>query len=79
MYVDGHIVFLVLLSSGVDLVVTVCCISCSELRNCRLMIYVEMPLIMGSYYVVGLWLTLIYIDVELLLKLLPTFMSLMHT
>ena len=26
-----------------------CCVSCSELRNYRLMIYVEMPLMMGRY------------------------------
>ena len=26
-----------------------CCVSCSELRNYRLMIYAEMPLIMGRY------------------------------
>ena len=68
MYVEGHIVSLVILPDCVDLVVTMCCIS-SKLRNCRFMIYVEMPLIMGRYYVVGLWPTLIYVDVELLLNL----------
>ena len=37
-------------AEGYKLVVILsCCVSCSELRNYRLMTYVEMPLIMGRY------------------------------